>query len=464
MMEERMFKVILFLIVASCVSSCTMGPNYKKPALTIKLPASFHEAGIDWTSINPSDEIAHGQWWEMFNDEVLNALMLKLNQHNLSIKAAQSAYNQAQAFIDKSKVALLPVINSNYSLSKSKTTPRHFQYASNANFTASWELDLWGNVARSIEQNIANADIAALNVEAIKLSSQASLAQYYFQARMLELNQVSLDKIVKISEDILAYTKNRYHNELLNDAELAQISMQLDNAIINSADNHINLRQYIHAIAVLIGESASDFNLAHLTQKFYTEIKIPLQIPSNVLEKRTDVASAERAVAVQNAQIGITKSAFFPSFSLKGNLGYKQSAIKRLMKLPNAVWSVGPELALNVTNLLAYKPAMKYAKEGYDQAVANYRNTVLTALQDVEDQLVNLRQLAVELKIQEQMQVKAKRYLQVIDNQYQAGIVDQLAANNALISYVQKEQNLVNYQGNKILGAIGLIKAIGGKW
>jgi NodT family efflux transporter outer membrane factor (OMF) lipoprotein len=452
-----MLKLLLYILLCSC----TLGPNYQKPAPSIKLPESFHEAGVDWKSISPIDEV-HGNWWEMFKDEVLNQLMAKLNKRNLNIKAAQSGYNQALALVDKTKVELLPSINADYGLSKSKAIPRSFSYTSKANFTASWELDLWGKVSRQLEQSSANADIAAINLEAIKLSSQTSLGQYYFQAKRLESKQQVLDKIVTLSSKILQYTQNRQLSGLSDDGMLAQISMQLDEALMNSANNQINLRQYLHAIAVLVGEAAGDFTLASST--FDTNISIPLQIPSQVLEKRTDVVAAERAVAAQNAQIGITKSAFFPSFTLNGNLAYQGSAIKRLMRLPQALWAVGPALALNITNLLAYKPAMKYAKEGYEQAVANYQATVLGALQDVEDNLVSLRQLSIELKIQEQAYRKSRRYLMVVQNQYQMGIIDQLALNNAKILRLNTEQKLMELKVQKLLAAISLIKAIGGRW
>ncbi len=455
------FSIILMLLLASC----KVGPNYKKPEMNI--PDRFSESGADWEVANPSDIKDRGDWWKIFKDPELDKLVEKLNQNNQSIKSSLSSYNEALALVSKARISYLPSITSSASIIRERqltnSSPVKTSTTSNNSLllNASWEPDLWGNVARSVESSSASAESAKALLASTVLSSQASLAQYYFELRMIDKNQEILDKIVSANQAILAYNKNRYLSGVAGEQAVVQSEKTLQAAKILFQNNQITRAQYGHAIAVLIGEFPSNFRMEKYTKMRLTDISVPISLPSTILERRPDVASAERQVAIASAQIGVTRSAFFPNLTISA-LGTLEGKGKNLVSLPVFLWSVGPELALNISNLAAYRSANLAAKENYNRSAANYRNTVLAAFQDVEDNLVAFRILNDQVKIQKLAESSTKRNLEITRNQFKAGIIDRSQLANAEIAYYNAEKILNEAYGLRATTSVALIKALGG--
>ena len=457
---------ISLVLLCLILSSCKVGPDYKKP--TINVPCSFRAAGMDWHGARSSDDNNGADWWKRFKNPTLNALEAKLHANNYSIKAAEASYREALALVDKARIGYLPTITGSSALLKQKQAPTGSNATSRVTSShawmldASWETDLWGNLSRTVESSRASSDITKATLASIKLSSEASLAQYYFELRMLEKDQELYDKIVDEYQAILTYAQNRYLSGIDGEQAVTQASGQLQTAKAQAVNNKIDIAQYQHAIAVLIGEQPSSFTITKDPEMKYPNISIPITVPGVVLERRPDIAAAERQVAVANAGIGVASSAFFPNLTISGSAARQGTGLKKLLTVPILIWSVGPELALNLTNLTAYKAATNAAKENYNASVATYTHTVLAAFQDVEDNMVALRILTEQVKILEIGAESAKRNMDIIANQYASGIVDQSQISLAKIAYYNAMKSLNDTEGLKITAAIGLIKALGG--
>jgi len=454
------------LVIFILLTSCKLGPNYKKPEVIV--PDKFMESGMDWEQANPSDGKNRGDWWKIYNDPVLNELEEKLNQNNQNIKAALSSYKMTLASVDKARATYIPSVTLSENIVREKqlvsgpTSKTAISSNHSLLLNASWEADLWGNVARTVESSIASAESAKALLASTMLSSQASLAQYYFELRMIDKDQEILDNIVSTNQTILLYNKNRYLSGVAGEQDIVQAENQLQSAKVLSQNNQITRAQYQHAIAVLIGEPASNFKIHTHSNAEFPDIPIPILLPSTMLERRPDVANAERQVAIANAQIGINKSAFFPILSISHLRTYEGSGTRNLLSFPILLWSVGPELALSISNLASYNSVNKITKENYNQAVANYRNTVLAAFQDVEDNLVALRIIKEQVKVQKLAKINAKRNLDIAKNQFKAGTIDKLALSNSEITYYNAEKSLNDAYGLRATTSVALIKALGG--
>jgi NodT family efflux transporter outer membrane factor (OMF) lipoprotein len=460
-MRNHLLKLFLLLLVTGCGGA----PVYKK--VEIALPDKFKGAGLDWNIINPKDEEIRGAWWEIFNDEILNDLQQKLNENNQNIIAAGSAYRQSLALVEKTRAGYLPAINASISITRAREITNGkpaTQSGHSSGLGASWEPDLWGNVGSTLDADMAAAGVTKAQLASARLSGQAALAQYYFELRVLDKGQILLDKIVSAYKELLKYTENRYASGLSDQGAILQINQQLQSAEVLAENNKINRAQFQHAIAVLTGQSPSSFIWNTVPEIHDPKISIPVGVPSTLLERRPDIAEAERNVAQANAEIGVAKSAFFPTLTLSGSLERKGGGVKNLLSLPDLIWSVGPELALNLTNLAAYKSTKTATLENYNAKVALYRQTVLTALQDVEDSLVELRSLAKQMEMQKLSEEQAKRNFDLVEIKYIAGTIDYSELLLAQIGYFEASKNVNDTLGLKITASIGLIKALGGGW
>lgn len=449
------------LLLMLLLSSCKVGPNYHKPVMDI--PEKFKEAGADWKVINPSDYKDRGNWWKIFNDPKLDELEEQLSKNNHSIKSAESSYSSALALVTKARVNYLPTLNASGAITRQKQPTTGTISTHSITFDASWEPDLWGGTTRAVESSKASAESAKAALASVKLSLQASLAQYYFELRMLDKDQEILDKIASLYEAIKKYTEHRYKSGIEDDAALSTAEQQFQMAKSSAINNHINRAQYQNAIAVLIGKYASSFELAANLEPIFDNIFVPITVPSAILERRPDVAEAERQVAIASANIGIVKSAFFPALDLSGSLT-RQGTGKNLLSVPTLIWAVGPQLALNLTNLAAYRAATKAAKDNYNAGVEIYKNTVLAAFQDVEDNMVSFRVLDDQVKIQKIATDKAKRNLDIMTNQYKSGTIDHAGVWEAQITYYNMLKNFSDTIGLKMISSVALIKALGGSW
>jgi len=471
-------RIFIFLFTTLLLSSCSVGPNYEKPCIDI--PEKYKEAPPGWKMASPCDEQDRGAWWKVFNDAQLNALEERVNISNQNIKVAIAQYRQALALVDQARAAYFPTLMGSGSVTRQKTSSSRnisstsvgvIPSGSQSNpFTeylvslnAAWEPDLWGSVRRAVESSRANAQASAAQLALMRLSMQGSLAQTYFEWRAAYTTQKLLEDTVIAYKKFLQLTKNRYKAGVAARLDVIQAETQLQTAEAEVLDNQIPLAQYEHAIAVLVGEPPACFALSRVSLAMKPPI-IPLQVPSMLLERRPDVASAERQVAAANARIGVAIAAYFPSLNLSATGGYDSTHLNKLFTKPAQFWSLGAQLAETLFDGGLRKANVKVAYAQYDQMVATYRQTVLAAFQDVEDNLVALHQLKAEVLVQNAAVKNAELALKILVNRYKSGIaayMDVITAQNTLYT---AQQTAINIVGREMVSAVGLIKSLGGGW
>jgi len=392
-----MKKIISPLLTALLVSSCTVGPDYIQP--TIITPKDYKEANTQWKRAQPRDMQSRGAWWDVFNDKQLNTLQQQLTRSNQTIMSAIANYQQASALIDEAKAAYFPVVSASASLDRTRDTMAdtgsqtntsslsNNKELSNSNLiglNASWVPDIWGAVRRQVEEYSAGAQASDALLAATTLSTQASLAQYYFELRALDTDQILLDKIALSYEKLLNYTQNQYKAGIVYQGDVLSAQAQWDSARALAINNGILRAQYEHAIAVLVGQMPADFSLAAHPLFSIKAPDIPLSMPSTLLERRPDIAQAERLMAEANAQISVAVSAYYPSLTLSAIGQIPGENFSHWFSLPNLYWSIGPQLAETLYDGGLRDATVAASKAGYIAAVANYRQTVLSAFQEVE--------------------------------------------------------------------------------
>lgn len=470
----------ILLIIA--LTACTVGPDYKRPPVMI--PSKYKEAPQGWKIAQPQDDCDRGKWWQVFNDELLNQLEERVNISNQNIKAAEAAYRQAQALVAEARAAYFPVITGSgtFTRQQSSASKTPTQAGStlatiatqditkepvtndfNLTLGATWEPDIWGLVRRTVEAANDGAQASAAALALTTLSMQASLAQFYFELRGLDGDQKVLDDTVINYKKLLKITENQYHAGTVSQAAILQVKSLLELAQVAAIDNGILRAQYEHAIAVLTGRPPGDFSIishnVHIEPPF-----IPVAMPSTLLERRPDIAESERLVAQANAQIGVAIAAFFPTLTLSATGGFDSSLLKNLFTKPARFWSIAAALADTIYDGGLRSAKVDAARAVYDQTVAMYRQTVLSAFQNVEDNLASLRILDDEVKKQNEAVDSAKKLLQIVTNEYQAGTAQLSDILNAELTLytAEKGANDINYR--RMTAAVGLIMALGGGW
>jgi NodT family efflux transporter outer membrane factor (OMF) lipoprotein len=460
--------------LAIFIAGCAVGPDYQRPAATI--PASYKEAPEGWKVAQPGDQADRGTWWTVYNDERLNDLEPRLNQSNQSIAQFAAAYRQARALVGEARAAYFPTIGASASASRSgtgagnrSTNSSSFGQQGSVNnqfslaLDASWEPDLWGSVSRTVAAQTAGQQGAAADLANARLSAQATLAQDYFQLRSLDAQQKLLDETVAAYEQSLKLTQNQYAQGIVARSDVIQAQTQLQSAQASAIDNGVARAQFEHAIAVLVGEPASTFSLPPIPLDA-TPPTVPVQMPSAILERRPDIASAERKAAAANEQIGIEMAAYFPTLTLSAQGGFESSVLSQLLRAPSRFWTLGPDIAATIFDGGLRSARTEAARAAYDQNVATYRQTVLTAFQDVEDNLASLRILEREIVVQQQAVESAQQALAIINNQYKAGTVAFISVLTAQTTAFTAQQKLANIAGQRMVSSVGLVKALGGGW
>jgi len=458
------------------LSGCTMGPDYVKPEVCV--PMTYKEAPEGWKMAAPQDGCDRGSWWIPFNDPVLNALINKVGSSNKTIMQAEAQYRQALTLVSQARALYAPTISTTANISRDKT-PRlnnlNSESGSNSNFgdnvtnqyryswDAIWEPDLWGSVSRTVQGNQAAAQASQALLALTTLSMQATLAQTYFQLRGIDGDQHVLDNTLRNYQKLLKITQNRYNVGVASKGDVLQVQSQLEQAQVAAIDNGINRAVYEHAIAVLMGEPPALFSLppCHCT---YQVPFIPVDMPSTLLERRPDIAQAERQVASANAGIGVAIAAYFPVLTLTGTYGYNTNHFPQLFTGPASLWSLGSQLAQTLFDAGLKEANVLNARANFDATVANYRQVVLTAFQDVEDNLATLRILEKELAAQEKAVKTAEESLKLIINEYQAGTKGLVDVLNAEITAYTAEKGANDVAYRRYIAAVGLIKALGGGW
>ncbi len=449
------------------LSGCNVGPDYVPPK--VNMPASYKEISDQWKIAEPCDEIDRGEWWKVFGDERLNSLMEKLNIFNQDIAVAKAQYRQAIALIGQASSAYAPQINGSVSLSKqsSVNTPSNQKSSAVTNATASasvsWDPDLWGAVSHTVAANEANAEASCAQLALVKLSMQASMAQYYFQLCALDNLQKILDNNVESYGKLLKITEDRYNVGVSSVLNIVTVKSQLEAAEVIAIDNGVLRAQYEHAIAVLIGMPVCEFSITP-QQVDLIPPSIPIYLPSDLLERRPDIAQAERQMAAENEQIGVVTAAFFPTFSLGASKGIAATSLGQLLSAPVYIWSLGPQLAANFFDGGLLRSEKEEAIAKYDQSVASYRKTTLVAFQDVEDNLVSLRLLDTEVKKQNEAVISAQTQLQLVKDEYISGTAALSDVITAQINAYATQNMLNAIEGRRMVASVGLIKALGGGW
>ncbi|WP_175805562.1 efflux transporter outer membrane subunit [Burkholderia ambifaria] len=470
----RPLSAAVAVATAVLLAGCAVGPDYHRPDTSI--PAAFKEAPAGWKVAQPADRADRGPWWTVYDDPQLDALIGKLNASNQTIAQSAAAYRQARALVAEARAAYFPTVGLTASGSRARsgrtsTSSSASGFGSNSSISnsysvgldASWEPDLWGKVSRSVSAQRAGEAAAAADLANARLSQQALLAQTYFQLRTSDALQRLLDDTVKSYGDSLKLTQNQYAQGVAARADVIQAQTQLQSAQAAAIDNGVARAQYEHAIATLIGEPASTFSLPPNPLTAQPPIT-PVDVPSALLERRPDIAAAERRAASANEQIGVAIAAFFPTLTLSATGGFQSSVWSQLFTLPARFWTVGPQLAATLFDAGLRAAQTDAARATYDQDVAAYRLAVLTAFQDVEDNLASQRILAQEVDVQRQAVDSAEHALAIVTNQYKAGTVAYLNVLSAQTTAFTAQQKLATIAGQRMVSSVGLVKALGGGW
>ncbi len=459
-------------------SSGCLAPKYTRPAVPV--PPAFKETEqantAEWKVAHPSDEVIRGRWWISFNDPELNRLEEKAAVSNQNVAAAAANFLAARALVREVRSQYFPNLTTGPSVMNSRPSPGQFGGLTSGSaltaksytnyslpFDASWEPDFWGNVRNSVKASTFAAQASAANLENVRLSVQAELAVDYYELRAQDSLQELYDSTVTAYQNALDLNQSLYRAGLGTDEAVAQAEAQLKAAQAQAANLGILRAQYEHAIAVLIGEPASTFSIAKRPLTINPP-RIPIGIPSDLLERRPDVAAAEREVAQANAKIGIARAAFFPTVQLSAAGGFGNSSIGSWFTWPSRFWSVGPSLAETIFDAGLRRATVEQYRATYDQTVANYRQAVLTAFQEVEDNLAALRILSIVIERQDGAAEAATRSLQEASARYKAGLDPYLTVINAQTALLNAQQTAVNFRMQEMVASVQLIKALGGGW
>ncbi|HEX8009693.1 MAG TPA: efflux transporter outer membrane subunit [Casimicrobiaceae bacterium] len=454
------------------LSACTVGPNYVRPQA--EAPAVYKEAE-GWKAAQPRDGAIRGNWWEVFNEPDLDALEVQIDVSNQTLRAAEARVREARALAAQARAALFPTVSADAVATRSGSGSRAGGASGTGSGTsgvrnnfnlaldASWELDLWGRVRRNIESSEASAQASVGDLAAAKLSAHAELAQDYLLLRVQDATIRLLDDTVAAYERSLQLTRNQYAAGVAGRSDVVQAETQLKSTQAQAIDARIERAQLEHAIAILVGKAPAEFSIAvaPFEAKFPS---IPTGMPSELLERRPDIAAAERRAAAANAQIGVAEAAFFPAVTLSATGGFQSSVIGNLLSVPSRYWTLGAALTQVVFDAGLRRAQTDQAIAAYDQSVADYRQTVLAAFQDVEDNLVALRTLEQEAAVQDEAVKAARESLAIVVNQYRAGTANYLAVIVIQAAALANERAAISILGRRLTASVALVKALGGGW
>jgi NodT family efflux transporter outer membrane factor (OMF) lipoprotein len=459
---------------ATLLAACTLGPNYARPG--VEAPAAYKEAQ-GWKPAEPRENEPRGPWWKVFDDPKLDALLGQVEVSNQTIKAAEARVREARALTQQAQAAFFPIVTANASATRSGGRSGGSTSAGvgssqssggasnnfNVALDVNWELDLWGRVRRTVEAGEATAQASVADLEAAKLSAQAQLAEDYFLLRAQDAQIRLLNDTVDAYQKSLKLTQNQYAVGVAARADVAQAETQLKSTQAQALDAGVQRAQLEHAIAVLLGKAPADFSIAPEAVAT-TFPPIPPGLPSELLERRPDIAAAERRAAAANAQVGVAEAAFFPSLTLSATGGFQSSVLSQLFSLPSRYWSLGPALAQTIFDAGLRRAQTAQAMATYDENVANYRQTVLAGFQEVEDNLAALRILEQEALVQDEAVKSAREALTITLNQYRAGTANYLAVVVAQATALSNERAALIILGRRLTASVTLIKALGGGW
>jgi NodT family efflux transporter outer membrane factor (OMF) lipoprotein len=458
-------------LAAVCCSACNIAPKYQRPDVLAPalFPASFKElAGDDtWKAANPLDGQIRGKWWEVFNEPGLNELEEMVNVSNQNVKQAEAQFLGARAVVDFQHAAYYPTIGSNAAITETQAGNVTGRGSRGANFalplSVSWEADVWGRIHTAIEGSVDSAQVIAANLENIRLSLQSTLAVDYFTLASLDMQYALLNDTIAAYQTYLQLTINRFNGGVASRSDVALAQAQLATTQAQQTDLGVARAQFEHAIAVITGRAPASVELAANSIKAPPP-PIPAALPSQLLERRPDIASFERTIAVQNANIGLSKIAFYPTISLSASAGIVSNTLQDLITGPARIWSAGPSVNETVFDFGRRNATLQQVRANYDAAVAAYRQTVLAAFEDVEDNLAALRILAAEAIQQQQAVTASEQSLALVTERYKAGTNSYLDVITTQTLALTNERNAVILLQRRMTAAVNLIRALGGGW
>lgn len=458
---------------------CMVGPKYVKPTVAMAPafkeppPDSFKE-GDSWKPAQPGDQALRGRWWEIFGDPQLNALEEELTVSNQNLKASAARFAQARSMIRFNRSAQFPTISTSPSVVNERYSANqpYFPAAAANNgtgnytlpFDLSYEVDLWGKIRHTVNASREEAQASAGDLETADLSLHAELTVDYFELRSADAQKQLLDDTVKAYTEALSLTQSRFDNGAAPKSDVSQAQTQLDAARVQDTDVTVIRAQYEHAIATLIGKPPANFNITFEPQTPFRLASIPVGLPTTLLERRPDIAAAERRVAEANEQIGIARAAYFPSLTLNAAAGFEGNTIANLFNWSSRLWAVGPQMSETIFDGGRRRAATESAAANYDGTVASYRQTTLSAFQEVEDNLAALRILEHEAQQQGDATASATESLQLFTNRYQGGVDNYLQVVTAQTVLLTNERNDIDIQRRRMDASVLLVKAVGGGW
>ena len=466
----KLARLIGVLAVAALAPACTVGPDYSRPSTPV--PAQYKEAG--WKVGEPLDGIDRGAWWSIYRDPVLDGLERQIDISNQNLKAAAAAFQQAEWIVAQARAGFFPIGDVNASAQRSRTGGGSSSttgfgrsgFISNVFSTsasASWVPDLWGKIRRTVESDVASAQVSAGDLATARLSAQGALASDYLQLRVADELKRLLDATAKAYAESLRITRNQYAVGAASQSDVAQAETQLRSTEAQAIAVGVTRAQLEHAIAVLIGKPPAELSIA--PTEVVTEVPdIPAGVPSALLERRPDIAAAERQMAATNAQIGVAVAAFYPTITLSANYGVSASLINKLLIDQARFWAFGSSFVETVFDAGARNAIVQEALAFFDQTIANYRQTVLTAFQQIEDQLAAQRILAQEAETQAAAVTSAREAVRIINNQWLAGTVNYTSVVVAQATALANEETALNIRQGRLIASAALIQDLGGGW
>jgi NodT family efflux transporter outer membrane factor (OMF) lipoprotein len=468
----------VLLAAVLTLSACTAGPDYVRPS--VAMPTSFKE-NAGWKPAEPRDAEPRGRWWEMFGDAALDALAEQVAGANQTLAQAEARYRQAVALAEGARAGNFPSLTGNLSETRSRasgttsatTVARGVNTSHSLSVGASWEPDLWGRVRRGVEAGEAGLQASAGDLEAARLLAHAQLVQNYFQLRVLDAQKRLLEDTIAGYQKSLQLTQNQYAAGTVAKVDTLQATTQLKSTQAQALDIGVQRAQLEHAIAVLVGKAPSEFAIpafattsadASTHAATFTPPAIAPGLPSALLERRPDIAAAERRVAAANAQIGVASAAFFPALTISAATGFQSASLAQWLTAPSQFWSLGPALAMSLFDGGLRRAQTAQAEATWEASVAAYRQTVLVALQEVEDSLATLRILAEEAAVQREALEAARQSVVLTTNQYKAGTVSYLNVVNVQAAALAAERTALDIVARRMLASTALVRALGGGW
>jgi NodT family efflux transporter outer membrane factor (OMF) lipoprotein len=461
--------IYTLLAVAMVSTGCAVGPKYHPPV--VQAPSAYKEAG-DWKPAQPNDQNLGGDWWTIFQDPQLNDLERQINIGNQNLKAAEAQFQQARAVLRYNRADYYPTVTAGPSASRTRVSgnspTNSLLHGATYNdfvlpFDFSYQADVWGRVRKNVESYREQAQASAADLATVNLSMHADLALDYFQARSLDAEEQLLNSTVKEYEEALQLNESRFQGGIGSEVEVEQAKTQLQTTRAAAIDVGVLRAQYEHAVAILIGKPPAEFRLPPLPLTAPPP-HVPISVPSELLERRPDIAAAERRVASANAQIGVAKSAYYPLLNLGASGGFESGAISTLINGPSGLWSLGLSAVETVFDGGRRHALNDQARAAYDYQVAAYRQSVLTGFQQVEDNLAAVRILENEAKVQDEAVAAAQRSLDLSTIRYKGGVTSYLEVITAQSAALADEVTAVNILGRRMANTVLLIQALGGGW